>query len=264
LVAGIGVGVCVVVTGCLPSSSPGTPTPLPPTPTLTATIPFPTAAPTITETPAPTLTATPDIRQSFGPQLYSTQFDSAQGWRLGQDPFGVTSLDQGQLSVVVNQPGALRTLLSPADPVTDFYAEVSMHAALCQAEDEYGLVFRVNPLEEQYRFTITCDGGIRLRRILVGSSRAVVPFVTTSEAVMPHAPADNTLGVLARGADFELFVNGVSVLQAHDVALPAGKIGLVVSSGKSGQTTVTFDQFSIWSLRQVPSSPAPSLEPSGG
>jgi hypothetical protein len=231
---------------------------------LTPTVPFPTVPPTITETPAPTFTPTPDIRQSFGPQLYQTDFSSSEGWKVGRDPYGVTSLDEGQLSVVVNQPDSLRTLISPVDPVGDFYAEVNMHTALCQDDDEFGMVFRVNPLDEHYRFTITCVGGLRLRRVLVGSSRAVLPFEPFNEAVMPHAPADNTLGVLARGADFELFVNGVSVLTAHDVALPVGRIGLIVSSGSGGQTTITYDRFSVWGLRQPSSTPTSTVEPAGG
>jgi hypothetical protein len=258
------VGVCLLTAGCLPHPPAATATQVTDTPTPTSTIPFPTAFPTITETPPPTPTPTPDFRQSFGPLLYSTEFDTGQGWQLGRDVFGVTSLDDGQLSVVVNQPRAVRTLVSPIDPVADFYAEVSLHTALCQSDDEFGLIFRVNPLNEQYRFTITCDGGLRLRRILVGSSRAMVPFEAANEAVMPHAPADNTLGILARGADFELFVNGVSVTRAHDVALPAGKLGLVVSSGKSGQTTITFDSLSVWSLRAPAPSPSPGAEVSGG
>lgn len=258
------VALAILTTGCLRTLPLTTQTPPADTPTFTPTVPFPTAPPTITETPAPTLTPTPDIRESFGPQLYQTDFSSADGWKVGRDSFGVTSLDEGQLSVVVNQPDALRTLISPVDPVGDFYAEVKMHTALCQSEDEFGMVFRVNPLDEHYRFTMTCEGGLRFRRVLVGSSRAVLPFVSFNEAVMPHAPADNILGILARGPDFEIFVNGVSVLNAHDVALPVGRIGLVVSSGKGGQTTITFDRFSVWSLRQPTSTPTATVEPAGG
>ncbi len=257
-------GLGPLTAGCLPVAPPATPVLPADTATPTPTVPFPTAPPTITETPSPTLTATPDIRQSFGSQLYATDFGTAQGWQVSRDAYGVTSLDDGQLSVVVNQPNALRTLLSPVAPVADFYAEASLHTALCQNDDEFGMVFRVNPLEEQYRFTLTCDGGVRLRRVLVGSSRAVLPFESVNQAVMPHAPADNILAVLARGPDFELFVNGVSVLQAHDVALPVGKIGLIASSGKGGQTTITFDSFSVWSLLPKSPSPTPTMESDGG
>jgi hypothetical protein len=257
-------GLCILAAGCLPAANLSTPTPPPPPPSPTSTIPFPTAAPTITETPPPTLTATPDIRQSFGTLVYNTEFDAGQGWQVGQDVFGVTSLDEGELSVVVNQPQAARTVMSPIEPIGDFYAEVILNTAICQSDDEYGIVFRVNPLDEQYRFTITCDGGIRLRRVLVGSSRAVVPFEPSNGAVMPHAPATNTLAILARGPDLELFVNGVSVLQAHDVALPVGKVGLIVISGEAGQTTVSFDRFSVWNLLPAISAPDSTTETPDG
>jgi hypothetical protein len=211
--------------------------------------------PTITATPAPSTTATQDARQSLGRVIYATDFSLAGGWPLGRDAYGVTSLENGQLTVVVNQPARLRTIMSPVEPLGDFYVEVALHTSLCQTGDEFGIVFRVNPLEEQYRLTITCDGGLRLRRVLSGSSRGLVPFIDSEPAVMPHAPADNTLAVLARGPNFEVFVNGVSVLAAHDVALPVGKIGLAVSAAGGGQTTVSFDRFEIRSL--IPASPTP-------
>ena len=64
--------------------------------------------------------------------------------------------------------------------------------------------------------------------------------------------------------DQQFFVNGVSVMLAHDVALPTGKFGLVVSSAKGGQTTITFDHFSVWSLAEATPTPTPTLEPAGG
>lgn len=244
-----------LVAGCLPTAMPPTRTPPPPPPTSTSTIAFPTAIPTITATPAPSFTPTPDPRQSLGPVIYSTDFNQADGWPVGHDALGATSLEQTQLTVVVSQPASLRTILSPVAPQADFYAEVALHTSLCQTGDEFGLIFRVNPLEEQYRLTITCEGGLRLRRVLVGSSRGVVPFIDAEPAVMPRAPADNTLGVLARGPDLEIFVNGVSLLKVHDVALPIGRIGLVVSAGAGGQTTVSFDRFEIRSLNPLAPTP---------
>jgi hypothetical protein len=256
-------GVCLQA-GCLPAVTPPTPTPSPLPPTATATIPFPTAAPTITATPPPSMTPTQDPRQALGPVIYATDFNDAGAWPLGRDVYGVTSLESGQLTVVVNRPNQLRTIMSPVGPLGDFYVEVALHTSLCQTGDEFGLVFRVNPIGEQYRLTITCDGGLRLRRVLAGAARGLVPFIDSEPAVMPHAPADNVLAILARGPDLEIFVNGVSVLSAHDVALPVGKIGFIVSAGAGGQTTVSFDDFEIRSLNPEVPTPVSMLVPRHG
>lgn len=254
----------VLMFGCAPAPPPSTATPLPPTATPTATVPYPTAVPTRTSTPPPASTATPDLHQSLGPLIYSSDFESADGWPLSQDASGATSISSGQLAVVVSSPQIARMAISPSPVVSDFYLEVSAHAAICSSEDEYGIVFRVNPNGFRYQFTVTCSGGVRLRRFVSGSGRAIVPFEDKTLAVLAGAPADNQLAVLAQGRNLHLYANGYELLYAQDATLATGQVGLIVASAKSGQTTVTFDDFKVWSLQSgAEASPAPSGTPHG-
>lgn len=267
----IGVGVWVasiivslLTSGCAPAALPSTPTPLPPTATPTVTVPYPTAVPTQTPTPPPASTATPDLHQSLGPLVYSSDFQSAAGWPLSQDASGATSLSGGQLAIVVSAPQTPRMAISPSPVVSDFYLEVSAHAAICSGEDEYGIVFRVNPNGSRYQYTVTCSGGVRLRRFVSGSGRAVVPFEDKTLAVLAGAPADNQLAVLAQGRHLMLYANGYEVLDVQDATFSSGQVGLVVASATSGQTTVTFDDFKVWTLRtEAQTSPTPSGTPHG-
>ena len=254
----------VFMYGCAPAPLPFTPTPIPPTATPTATIPYPTAVPTQTSTPLPPSTATPDLHQSLGPLVFSSDFESSDGWPLSQDASGATSVSGGQLAIVVSAPQTPRMAISPSPIVADFYLDVSAHAAICSGEDEYGIVFRVNPNGSRYQFTVTCSGGIRLRRYVSGSGRAIVPFEDKTLAVLAGAPADNQLAVLAQGRDLHLYVNGYEVLDVQDATFNAGQVGLIVASAKSGQTTITFDNFKVWTLRAGDqASPTPSGTPHG-
>ncbi len=227
-------GACLTVGGAT------TPTPEPPSPSPTASVPFPTLAPTSTRTPPPSPTATPDLVSGLGEPSFQDDFSQDSGWDLGENVMGGVSLVGGRLAIAVRQPGASLLAISPAPESGDFFVEVTIRAELCRGEDEFGLAFRTNRWEEHYRFTITCDGGARARRILQDSSRALVPF-TKSPGIFAGPLAENRLGIWSEGADFQFFVNGVRIFEVHDSALPTGGVGFFVRSARSGQTTVTFD-----------------------
>jgi hypothetical protein len=123
---------------------------------------------------------------------------------------------------------------------------------LCSSGDEFGFVFRVNGLGEHYRFTLSCDGLAQVRRVLETSSRALVsPEV--SAAAFAGAPALNRMAIWANGDRFRFYVNGVEILHARDGSLPGGRIGFTVRSGRSGQTTISFDNLTVREL--LPPSP---------
>ncbi|HEX9797276.1 MAG TPA: hypothetical protein VGA52_09820 [Anaerolineales bacterium] len=223
-----------------------TPSPLPPTPT--ATIPFPTIPPTATEGLARTASPPVPALEGTGDLLYQTEFADAEGWALGRDAFGVVSLLDGGLSIVLPQPNGSRVSRSPAPLARDVVIDTTVRAEVCQGDSEFGLVFRLTPEGDQLRFTITCDGGLRLRRVTSGIARALIPFRQTEPAVIAGAPAENRLTVRASGDELFLYVNQVLVLQAADTFPLVGGVGLVAASGVSGQTTVLFQDLSVWAL----------------
>lgn len=246
-----------VLAACRPVATAPQPTAtlIPPSPT--PTILFPTIGPTSTETII-TQEPPPNPLADAGAVLYATEFSDAAGWQLGRDSLGATSLIDETLSLVVPRPGLTRIARSPA-PVVDssFILDASLRSEVCVGNDEYGLVFRLGQEGDHLRFTVTCQGGVRLRRVLKGASRALVPFVATDPAVMAGAPARNRLTVRALGDDLRLFVNDVEVLRARAPTLPPGGFGLVVASeGAQGQTTVTVDSFTLYQLPLAPSASA--------
>jgi hypothetical protein len=241
----------LALTACVPAPPRPTATATSLPPTLTATFPFPTLKPTATELGAATQTPAPGPLDQAGDLRYQADFSEPDGWPLGQDSMGAVSLIGGSLSVVLPRAGLARAIRSPAPPQADFILDVQVHTELCQGDDEYGLLFRQTSDDDYLRFTLTCRGGIRLRRVRDGSPRALVPFDDRNPAVTPGAPADNRVTLRALGPELAFYVNGAPVMVANDPLPHAGFFGVfVASSSKSSQTTVLFDHWSLYDWQE--------------
>lgn len=250
----------IFVSGCVPTPPSPTPTPSPSS-TPTATVMFPTLVPTSTEIPPNTPAPPPDPLDGAGEMLYQSDFEDAEGWPLGRDALGATSLLQGSLSFVVSRPSVTRVAVSPAPAAHDFVLQAHFSPLVCDGQDEYGLIFRQAPQGLHLRFTVTCSGGVRARRVDDDGPRALVPFIDHHPAVASGAPGQNQLSVRALGEEIRLYVNGVQVLQVSDSSPLSGHSGLVVTSDRSGQTTLMIDEFALFDLTPAP---ADSRETSDG
>jgi hypothetical protein len=185
-------------------------------------------------------------------------FEQDLGWTLDEDIYGATALTSGRLTIATRRPGAWRSVLSPIQNQTDFYVEVNLRADICSRGDEYGLIFRVNPLSGHYQFGLRCEGGVRVLRIL---GNAAYTMITPEQAdiVVPGPPQENQLAVWANGSQLRFFINQVEVFTVRDSTYSIGLIGFYVFSGESGQASVSFDDLLIRSLTPSPSeTPSPS------
>lgn len=235
----------LALAGCGARPPAATP-PAPPTATETR-MAFPTLPPTATATPAPTSTPTPDLGAVIGARLYEDDFALDRGWPLGPSPSGGAALLNGRLAVTVRVPRAALFLRAPAPQAGDAYIEVSARSELCSGPDEFGLMTRLSPLGDHYRFTVTCDGQARAVRVVDGALRALT-LLAPSDAVAAGAPNENHLAVWVRGPDLSFAVNGLEVLRVRDRALTAGGFGLFLRAGPAGQLTVSFDDLRIDAL----------------
>lgn len=207
----------------------------------------------------------PAVAAGAGETLYRTTFDEAGEWQQTRDALGVTSLLEGRLSVVVSTARSTRIAASPAPPVRDFVLRANFSPQVCSADDEYGLIFRRSPEGEHLRFTVTCSGAVRARRVTADGSRAVVPFLDQHAAVIPGAPARNALAVRALGDLVRLYVNDIQVLTFSDPAPHAGHSGVVVTADREGQTTLLVDEYTLSELAATPTLEvtAPTEAPDG-
>ena len=248
----------VALSGCA-SVPPASPTSTPePQPTPTATFVFPTLIPTATVTAVPSSTMPPALVAGAGPLLFQAAFSPDEGWRLSSDADGGASLSGGSLVIAVSRPNASRYVLAPGPPAVDFRLEAEVRAGLCGAADEVGILFRVGPLEEHYRLTLTCQGQVRVTRVL-SNGAAVLAGPADAPSAIPGSPAVNRLRILARGDDFTFYINDVEVLRADDPYLLAGGYGFFVRSASQGQTTAALTALSVYAL-QPEASPTPAPE----
>jgi hypothetical protein len=229
------------------------------TPTPTATIAFPTLIPTAVSTPPASPTAAPALTAASGPLLFQARFTSDEGWLVGIDADGGASLSGESLTIAVSRPSASRYVPIPAPQAGDFLLEATVRANLCTEGDEVGVLVRVSPQEDHYRFTLSCNGTARLTRVL-GTSAAILAGPTVASSAIPGSPSENRLTVLARGPEFTFFINGAQVLQARDTLLVSGGFGFFVHSAGQGQTTAALTSLTLRALEpdamQVPT-PAP-------
>lgn len=243
--------VCLMLWGCVSLQTPAPSNSTPAQATPSPTFDFPTLIPTTTLTSAPTSSPTPPPVLGIGDLLYYANFESSQSWDLRATDRGGSSIYDGQLNLAVRQQNSFFFIRVPAPEQDDFYFEVNLRSDVCEDGDEYGIMFRLGPLYNHYRFSLTCEGLARVSRILDDQEVVLIP-PTETYAVFPGLRIENHLAVWASGTQFRFFINDQEVFSIQDKELEAGGFGLFVRSRRSQQTTVSFDDVALHALQPPP------------
>ena len=240
-----------IISACAPIQ-----TPLPPEPTDTSQPPTATPTPTIvwfpptstpTPLPTPVVTPTQELKLPFGDILLRDDFSEAGTWTLGQSTQASAALGVNELTLALHQPDGYLYSLRREPLLDDFYLEITASPNLCRGEDEYGLLLRVSPSLDFYRFSLSCSGQARLDKYFQGVASSPQPWVI-SGAIPPGAPSTSRLVVWAKGKEIRFFVNGEYLFTIQDPSLGIGTLGVFVRSGGENDLTVSFSDLVI---RQV-------------
>lgn len=240
----------LILVGCLPLA-----TALPPEPTSTPTPPnTPTATviwfpPTATQTPLPMLAVSPTVerRPPTGELIFSDDFSDADLWLLGQTSTTSIALGNQALTLALNQPGGYLYTLRKSPILSDFYLEVTASPSLCRGDDEYGLLLRVSPALEFYRFSLSCDGNVRLDKYFSG--KASSPQAKTPSGSVPRgAPSSSLIGAWVKGKEMQFYVNDEYQFTVRDPSLVEGSLGFFVRSAGDNAVTVSFTNLSVRTL----------------
>jgi hypothetical protein len=229
-----------------------------PSPSPTATVQwFP---PTSTPTPKPlTLaTRTPVYLIGIGETILSDDFSSAAAWNTASADAGSISISRNRITIAVKEPKTYLFSLRNAPLLTDFYAEINAHPALCKGSDSYGLLFRAEN-GASYRYALACDGSVRLERLKSYNRPRTIQEALPSGDAPLGSPGDVRLGVWAVGAEMRFFLNGRYQFSAVDQNLSSGTLGVFAESGGETATTVTFSDLVVQSVSYV--SPTPTKTP---
>ncbi len=227
----------------------------PPLPTVTAS-PAPTDTPeptvvwfpaTATHTPFPTPVVTPTalISLDLGPVLYEDTFDTPAAWDIHTLPDGQISLADGRLSLAVTGERGFLFSVRQSTVLTDFYAEITARTSLCMGADEFGLMLRVTGDLDYYRYSLSCDGRVRLDRINQGAAAALQAWIPGG-IVPPGAPGSARLGAWVVGDVLQLFVDGQLQFSVKDPLIQAGSIGVFARAAENSPVTVSFSDLQVW------------------
>ncbi len=248
-------GLAAGLFACLPLS-----TPLPPLPTDTPLAPTGTATPTIvwfpptaTYTPLPmtTLSITPtlDLRPQYGAQILADDFTDPEKWMLGRTGAGSIALGKNELTLAVSQErGYLFSLLQDAT-LSTFYLEITASPSICRGADEYGVLLRVSPGLDFFRFSLTCNGQARVDRLLGSYASSPAP-PSFNGAVPPGAPSSSRLGVWAQGKEMRFYANAQYLFTVRDSSLTSGAIGVFARAAGADAVTVNFSELVVYEVQK--------------
>ncbi|MFZ0532450.1 MAG: hypothetical protein WAM09_04665 [Anaerolineales bacterium] len=244
---------CLLGILCCSCSAAPTTIPLPtdtqsaPTASVTPTIIwFP---PTVTPTAFPTsiITPTVDMLPNLGKILFEDDFSDTSAWTVNLSPSGSIAFGKNELTIAIGETNAYLFSIREDPIFTNFYLEITAEPNLCKELDEYGVLFRVSPTIDYYRFSLSCNGQIRLDRINGGKASSPQPWLL-SGAVPPGAPSSSRLGISAVGPDMRFFVNGQYQFLIHDPSLTSGGVGVFARSTNNMAVTVNFSNLVIYEV----------------
>jgi len=240
-----------LVSSCLPT------TPLSPLPTDTLT-PTTTSTPTVIWFP-PTATSTtppmvissptPELRPGVLGILLEDDFSIADNWLMGDLGKGVIALGINELSLALNQSKGYLFSFRNEPTFDNFYAEITAKPSICMRLDEYGILIRYNSPSDFYRFSLSCDGQVRLDKLIGGTATSPQPWIT-SASVPTAAPSESRLGVWVSGSEMRFFINDEFQFAVHDRILSRGMIGVFVRSGGETAVTVSFSDLVVYQIEQ--------------
>lgn len=217
------------------------------TPSQTPTVDWFPATSTPTRIPTLAITPTPKLSTNLGEIIFEDDFSEPSLWDLGHTASGNISLGLNELTIAIATAGAYEYSLRSEPILSDYYVEVTTSPTLCQGEDQYGLLLRVSSPGDFYRYALSCDGRIRLDRVLNGAASSPQPWIANT-VLPPGAPFPSRLGAWLSGDEMRFFINDQVQFTVKDPSLVNGNIGVFARS--QGETAVTVN-FSDLIVRQI-------------
>jgi len=216
---------------------------------------IPTVAPTIT--PRPTVVSI-DPAIYLGKVVWKDTFDDNKGWAVDTDAFSSASIANGVMTLTVKSTmDAWR--LAPTSSLGNNYVEAIFTTGVCQANDHFGLMFRVPVLEaadQGYQFGITCDGKYLLRKYdgEVGENGSMISLIpwTPSAEIRAGSNQTNRIGIMTINDRLIMFINGVLMGEVKDTTYPQGYIGFFLGSRTTKNFTIKVDDLAYWSNPKTP------------
>ena len=234
-----------------------TPTPVTPTateipsatPVPTNTIvwfpPTATPRPMNTPTPFPTVNALPRL----GQVLYADDFSTDENWQTYRSGLGNAVISNNEITLAIQKADSIIASYSSLPHLGDYYMSMNVSLSLCSWNgDWYGIAFRVNDSENQYRWSFNCLGQTRVDRIYKGRIYNLSDW-DINGVVKPAAPQKFSIGIAAEGSRLRFYANDVLLTELEDTVFTSGGYGFLASSDGYSPLTVSFSDFKLTGIR---------------
>jgi hypothetical protein len=251
-------------TACVPGVDAAPPQPATVTPEILPTATIVWFPPTATHTPFPTFqpSATTEPFPGMGASLYTDDFSDPFDWtnaRTESQGSNNVLLSGNRLTLSANAAPVTLTSLRSGLILTDFYAQTSVNLNRCEGRDAYGMFFRTATEAYTYRYTLTCDGQMRVERVRGGETYPLSDWETSGD--LPRgAPGQVKLGVWVAGTEMRFFLNDRYQFTVIDQVFRSGSVGYFASVRSEVGLNVSFSDLRINAVSYV--SPTPTATPS--
>jgi hypothetical protein len=224
----------------------------------------PTITPTFTVTPGGTpipgimLTATftaSDPRSLLPVATWTDTMDNGNNWPKGSDLFTAIDFQNGFMDLTgLSDKGDNGWRLAINDIDNAYIEATAKFGGVCHGLDKWGIMLRVpdrSTADRGYWFSITCDGKYAFQKWNANppdKEKAVTNLIawTSDSNIRPGANAVNRIGVLAKGSQFTLFINGKQVGETTDGSFGTGGFGILIGPRETKRFNIYVDEMSYW------------------
>ncbi|MEI8133065.1 MAG: hypothetical protein WCG34_11580, partial [Leptolinea sp.] len=180
--------------------------------------------------------------------------DTGSNWPTGSDSYTSIGFKDGfmVLSGLTNTINGWRLAITDVDNA--YFETTAKFGAVCKGKDRWGMMIRVpdraNP-NKGYWFNITCDGKYAFQKWNAsppdGETKVTnIIAWSSNNNIKTGADAVNRLGILAKGGQYTLYINGVQVDQATDNSFLSGGFGVLIGAWETNNFTIYVDELSYW------------------
>jgi len=188
------------------------------------------------------------MRPKLGDLLFEDDFSDSKAWQLSHSSTGSIALGKNELTIAIGENNAYLFSIRQEPILTNFYLEITAAPNMCRDLDEYGVLFRVSPKIDYYRFSLSCNGQVRLDRVTSGQASSPQPWIL-SGSVPPGAPSSSRIGIAAVDSKLDFFVNGEFQFSIKDPLLTSGSLGVFARSANKMAVTVNFSDLVVYQVR---------------
>jgi hypothetical protein len=209
---------------------------------LIATIQTAAPQPTTTLTPTATKPATDPVTW-LGAATWRDTFSGTNNFYTTSDEHIQFSYSGDAFSMNAVSGGGWHSWSLGNRRIGNFYLEALFKVGACSGNDKYGLVFRAPDTSQGYFYGISCEGKFSLTR---WDSMSLLVEWKPALPLKSGPNQTNRVGVMAKGTELTLYINGEQVDKINNDRYVEGLFGFYIATFNTVPFNVLVDEVAYW------------------